>query len=67
MDEYHAAGQHSVLWDGKSDRGEMVSAGVYFCRLGMEAGTGEDRGTSRSSEAAKAMGEQQVRRMVFLK
>jgi hypothetical protein len=26
-------GWHEVLWDGRSDRGETVATGVYFCRL----------------------------------
>jgi hypothetical protein len=27
------AGPHSVVWDGTSDAGERVAAGIYFCRL----------------------------------
>jgi subtilisin family serine protease len=27
------AGHHSVLWDGRNDRGENVTSGVYFCRF----------------------------------
>jgi hypothetical protein len=34
------AGAHEAVWDGRSDRGEAVASGVYFCRL--EA-LGEDR------------------------
>ena len=30
------AGWLAVRWDGRSDRGERVASGVYFCRL--EAG-----------------------------
>ena len=57
VDEERVAGQYSVLWDGRDDEGEVMSAGVYFYRLGTDA----------SSEASEVMGEQQVRRMVFLK
>jgi flagellar hook assembly protein FlgD len=28
-----AAGRHSVEWDGRDQKGEAVSAGVYFCRI----------------------------------
>jgi hypothetical protein len=34
----HAAGAHSVTWDGCADDGRSVAAGVYVCRL--EAGAG---------------------------
>ncbi len=27
------AGDHSVEWDGRNDRGERVASGVYLCRL----------------------------------
>jgi enediyne biosynthesis protein E4 len=30
------AGPHSIVWDGRDDRGRAVGPGVYFCRL--EAG-----------------------------
>ena len=26
-------GSHSVAWDGRDARGQVVSSGVYFCRL----------------------------------
>jgi hypothetical protein len=29
----YAAAQHTIHWDGKSDRGEMVRSGVYFYKL----------------------------------
>ena len=28
-----ASGPHSVIWDGTDARGQMVSSGLYFCRL----------------------------------
>ena len=31
-----SAGRHEVIWDGRSDGGESMPSGVYFCRL--EAG-----------------------------
>ena len=31
------AGAHDVQWNGRDERGRLVSAGVYFCRI--EAGT----------------------------
>ncbi len=31
----HAAGSHSVRWDGRDDRGRAVAAGVYLARLEM--------------------------------
>lgn len=31
--EHLAAGSHSVVWDGRSDRGAAVSSGLYFYRL----------------------------------
>ena len=27
------AGQHSIVWDGRRESGESVSAGLYFCRI----------------------------------
>ena len=32
-DSYENGGIHSVLWDGKDDRNNAVSSGVYFIRL----------------------------------
>ncbi len=26
-------GQHSIVWDGRKENGEPVSAGLYFCRI----------------------------------
>ncbi len=26
-------GQHSIVWEGKRENGEIVSAGLYFCRI----------------------------------
>jgi flagellar hook assembly protein FlgD len=28
-----AAGEHSVVWDGKDDQGRVTASGVYFYRL----------------------------------
>jgi hypothetical protein len=35
------AGEHDVVWDGRSDGGQRVGRGVYFCRLsaGVESAT----------------------------
>lgn len=33
VDEPQESGVHIVQWDGRSDRGTMVSSGIYFCRL----------------------------------
>jgi hypothetical protein len=30
-------GQHSVVWDGSSDRGSAVVSGVYFARLEVDS------------------------------
>ena len=27
------AGQHAIVWDGKKENGEVVSAGLYLCRI----------------------------------
>jgi flagellar hook assembly protein FlgD len=27
-------GQHQVYWDGTNDHGQLVSTGMYFCRMG---------------------------------
>jgi hypothetical protein len=37
VDEHQPAGYKTIWWDGKDDKGEQVSSGVYFYRL--EAGT----------------------------
>ena len=33
VNEYQAAGNHSVIWNGKDERGQSVYGGVYFCRI----------------------------------
>jgi len=30
---YHEEGEYSVVWDGRDQRGEQVSSGVYLCRV----------------------------------
>lgn len=39
------AGQHMTQWDGRNDRGELVSAGVYFIRLNTNFGSRTQRVT----------------------
>ena len=34
----HEAGEHSVVWDGRDERGVAVASGVYFVRLDTVAG-----------------------------
>ncbi len=36
-------GQHSIVWDGRRENGEPVSAGLYFCRI-QSAGISETTG-----------------------
>jgi flagellar hook assembly protein FlgD len=33
LDETLDAGAHTTRWDGRSDAGESVAAGIYFYRL----------------------------------
>lgn len=33
VNESRAANRHSVVWDGRDDRGQMVGSGVYFYKL----------------------------------
>jgi hypothetical protein len=33
LDEHLQAGEHEVIWDGRSDAGVEVASGVYFYRL----------------------------------
>jgi hypothetical protein len=33
VNEVQAAGEHTVIWDGKSDSGDRVASGVYLYRL----------------------------------
>jgi hypothetical protein len=33
VDAAQAAGEHSVIWDGRDDAGRELSSGLYFCRL----------------------------------
>jgi hypothetical protein len=32
-DGTYPAGRHSLLWDGRDDRGLQAASGIYFCRL----------------------------------
>jgi len=36
VDDRIEAGYHTVTWDGRDDRGNEVSSGVYFCRMEAE-------------------------------
>jgi len=33
VDNYLPGGSHSVIWDGKTNNGELVGSGVYFYKL----------------------------------
>ncbi len=33
VDEYQAAGEHEITWEGKDSHGREVSSGIYFYRL----------------------------------
>jgi len=32
-DPAHAPGRHEAIWDGRSEGGESVASGIYFCRM----------------------------------
>jgi flagellar hook assembly protein FlgD len=36
VDRRLPAGEHAVTWQGRNDRGEPVSSGIYFYRLRTE-------------------------------
>jgi hypothetical protein len=40
VDRVQTAGHHSANWDGRTDAGDQVASGTYFCRL--EAGAFEE-------------------------
>jgi flagellar hook assembly protein FlgD len=33
VDDNLAAGQHSITWDGRTDAGELLPSGIYFCHF----------------------------------
>ena len=37
IDNYHPAGDFSIVWDGTNELGQTISGGIYYCR--MEAGS----------------------------
>jgi hypothetical protein len=39
MDEVLESGEHVEFWDGRNERGEAVSSGIYFYRLDAEGFT----------------------------
>ncbi len=43
VDARQDAGEYSILWDGRSDRGDAVGRGVYSCRLQAPGFTGSER------------------------
>jgi hypothetical protein len=43
----HPAGQYTVVWDGRDDRGRRVSSGVYFCRMTVAGPAGSQAAVSR--------------------
>ena len=36
LNEYRPAGEHSVVWNGKDDKGNDVGSGVYFYQMEAE-------------------------------
>lgn len=36
VDSQNSAGHFNVIWDAANDRGQQISAGVYFCRMQVE-------------------------------
>ncbi len=40
---YKAAGRHQVTWNGGDESGQIVAAGVYFCRLESRVGVETER------------------------
>jgi len=36
LDQVQPAGRHNLTWDGKNEKGDGVSSGIYFYRI--EAG-----------------------------
>ena len=45
LDENRAAGDHTVSWDGSSERTGRVSSGVYFLRVAAQQGEAMQRVT----------------------
>ena len=33
VDGYESAGRKSIIWDGTNDTDNLVSSGIYFCRM----------------------------------
>jgi hypothetical protein len=32
-DDYYAAGEHNIIWDGTNDRGDNVASGIYLYKM----------------------------------
>ena len=39
VDDFQPAGRYSISWNGRNSEGQIVSSGIYFCRLNTPQGT----------------------------
>ncbi len=58
IDAKMQSGSHSIFWDGKDERGNAVSGGVYFCKMFIKG---------ESSEGGETGNYNKVRKMILLR
>lgn len=64
VNDHKTPGRYNAAWNGQSDKGQKVSAGIYFYRL---TATSKDNNKSGSAYGGQAGGKTITKKMVLIK